>query len=311
MVRYVLWRLAQAVLVLFAVSVLAFAIVRLVPGDPALLILGPQNATPERVAELNHQLGLDQSLVDQYGDFIGGVFALDPGESIRSGRSVAELIVPRLGPSVLLLVYACLITALVVVPLGIIAAVRRNRPADHFIRLGGTISYAMPAFLTGLLLVLIFSVSLGLFPVEGYGEGFFGHIHSLTLPAITVALSIAPALMRTLRSGMIETLSQDFIEAARARGFSNRRVLVKHALTNSVLPTITVLGLSVGWLLSSAVIVEVVFSIPGLGTLLVSSVSDRDYPVIQGLIMIFATAVVLSSLVTDLVYRMIDPRIRL
>jgi peptide/nickel transport system permease protein len=311
MTRYMIGRLLQGVLVLLVISIVAFAVTRLIPGDPAVAILGPEHATPKAIAALHHQLGLDRPLVAQYLSFIGGAVHLDFGDSLRLRQPVSSVLWPSLWPSLLLVGYASLIAVFVTVPLGVLAATRRNRAADHAIRLGGTLSYATPPFLSGLVLVLIFSLQLGLLPVQGYGSGFAGHLQSLTLPAITIALWMAPPLIRTLRSGMLDALSRDFVESARARGLSGRRVLLKHALRNSVLPTLTVLGLSVGMLLSLSVVVENVFSIPGLGTLLVTSVGARDYPVIQGLIVVFATAVVICSLVTDLLYVVIDPRIRL
>ncbi len=310
MARYVIGRLLQGVLVLLAISVLAFAMTRLVPGDPALVILGAERATPQAIAEVHRQLGLDRPLVDQYLSFMWGALRLDFGDSLRSRQAVSSVLWPSLWPSLLLVLYATVLAVLAAVPLGVVAATRRNRAADHAIRFGGTLSYATPPFLCGLLLVLIFAVQLGWFPVQGYGSGVAGRLQSLTLPAVTVALWIAPQLVRTLRSGMLDTLGRDFIEAARARGLSGRRVLLKHALRNSLLPTITVLGLSVGVLLSWTVVVENVFSIPGLGSLLVTSVGDRDYPVIQGLVLVFAAVVVISNLITDLIYVVVDPRIR-
>lgn len=311
MARFLIGRALQGLLVLLAISVLAFAVTRLVPGDPAVIILGPQNATPRAIEIIHEQLGLDQPLASQYLSFVTGAAQLDFGSSLDSRQPVSDVLWPALGPSLLLMVYAIVLAVLVTVPLGVLAATRRNRPADHAIRLGGTLAYATPPFLTGLVLVLIFSLQLGWFPVQGYGVGFAGRLQSLTLPAVTIALWMTPPLIRTLRSSLLETLSRDFIEAARGRGLRGRRVLFKHALRNSALPTVTVLGLSIGALLSWMVVVENVFSIPGLGSLLVSSVSSRDYPVIQGLILVFATIVVLSSLVTDLMYMVLDPRIRL
>jgi ABC-type dipeptide/oligopeptide/nickel transport system permease component len=310
MATYVLKRLLQALLTLFAMSVFSFVLIRLVPGDPAQIILGAQRATPENVARLRHQLGLDESLIDQYWNFLTGVVQLDFGKSIRYRQSVSSLITPRLWPSLWLILYACVLATLVVGPLGVIAATQRNRVGDHAIRLFTTIGYAIPPFLSGLVLITIFSLQLGLFPVEGYGNDFAGHIQGLTLPAITVALFLAPLLLRTLRSELIATLSKEYIEAARARGLPNWRVLFRHALRNSLLPTLTVLGVAVGALLSINVIVENVFSIPGLGSLLTESVNTRDYPVIQALFLVFGATVVLASLITDLLYLAIDPRLR-
>jgi peptide/nickel transport system permease protein len=310
MARYLSSRLLQAIAILWVVSSLAFLLTRLVPGDPARVILGT-HATPASLATLHRELGLDRPLLAQYLHFIGSAVGFDFGTSISAGQPVAGVVLPRMWVSLWLVGYACAIALLVTLPLGLAAAVHRNRSADHLIRLASTLCYATPPFLLGLVLILVFSVTLHVFPVEGYGTGFTGHLRSLTLPAITVALGVMPMLLRTLRSGLLDTLGQDFIEAARARGLSARRVLWKHALRNSCLPALTVLGLSAGALLSWTLIVENVFSIPGLGSLLVTSVSNRDYPVIQALVVVFAGAVVLSSIVTDLLYSVVDPRIRL
>jgi peptide/nickel transport system permease protein len=310
MTRYVLGRLVQALLTLLVISTLAFALTRLVPGDPARIILGI-HATSANIASLRHELGLDKPLLEQYGSFLAGGVHLDFGESIHFRQPVASVLVPDLWPTLWLVLYACVISIVVIVPLALVAATNRNRLPDHVIRFASTLGYATPAFLIGLVLILIFSIGLGWLPVDGYGSGFVGHFRSLTLPAITVALAFAPFMLRTLRSGLIDTLGQEFVEAARARGLSRRRVLLKHTMRNSILPTLTILGLGVGALLSANVIVENVFSIPGLGTLLVSSVSVRDYPVIQALVVVFAAAVVLSNLLTDLLYVVVDPRIRL
>jgi peptide/nickel transport system permease protein len=311
MARYVLGRLLQALLTLLVISTLAFALTRLVPGDPARLILGPDHSTRANLALLHHELGLDGSLFSQYFHFLTGAAHLDFGESIHFHQPVSHALVPELWPSLWLVLYSCAISVLMVVPLALIAATHRNRVADHAIRFASTVGYAAPTFLIGLVLILVFSVNLGWLPVAGYGTGFMGHLRSLTLPALTIALSFAPFLLRTLRSGLLDTLGREFVEAARSRGLSARRVLMKHTMRNSILPTLTILGISVGALLSANVIVENVFSIPGLGTLLITSVNARDYPMIQALVVLFAAAVVISNLVTDLLYVVIDPRIRL
>jgi len=306
---YAIKRLGQAALTLLVISILSFILIRLVPGDPAQIILGKQ-ATPAALDQLHHQLGLDQPLLAQYWDFVSGAVRLDFGESIRHRQSVSSLIEPKLWPSLWIILYAYVLAIVATVPLGLMAATHRNRPIDHGVRLATTIGYATPPFLSGLVLIIVFSLELGLFPVEGYGSSFSEHLQSLTLPAITVALFVTPLLFRTLRSELIDTLGQEYIEAARARGLSGRRVLLKHAMRNSVLPTLTILGVVVGALLSIDVVVENVFSIPGLGSLLVESVSTRDYPVIQALFLVFATVVVLASLITDLLYLVVDPRLR-
>ena len=307
---YVLRRLLQAIPVLIGITLAAFLLIHLVPGDPAKIVLGAQ-ATPEAVATLNAQLGLDQPLLSQYVDFVSGAFTLDFGESITQQTGIGPLLSERIPVTAFLLLYSVVIAIVVAVPLAVVSALRRNRAADHGIRLFSMVTFAMPSFLLGLLLILIFSLNLGWLPTSGYGEGFVGHLRSLTLPALTVGLYLAPILLRTLRVGIIETLSAEYIEAARARGLSERRIILKHVLRNSLVSTVTILGLNIGFLLSGLVIIENVFALPGLGSLLVSSIVNRDYPTVQALALVFGVAVVAINLLTDLAYASLDPRVRL
>ena len=311
MTRVLLSRLGQALVTLFVISILAFAVPRLVPGDPALQVLGPLNATPENVARVRSAMGLDHSLVSQYLSFVSGALKFDFGSSLRTGEPVAPTMLTAMVPSLVIVLLSMLLSTLVTIPLGVFAAVKRNRAGDHAVRFLSVLAYASPAFLAGLLLVLIFSIRIPIFPVQGYGEGLAGHAQSLVLPVITVSLAITPLLVRTLRLALIQTLSQDFVEAARSRGLSGRRVLYKHALRVSLLPTVTLIGLGIGGALSFTVVIENVFSIPGLGTLLIQSVNNRDYTVIQALVVVFAGVTLLASLVTDMIYSVLDPRIRL
>ncbi|HVQ57360.1 MAG TPA: ABC transporter permease [Solirubrobacterales bacterium] len=310
MIAYVLRRFLQAIPVLFGITLAAFFLIQLVPGDPARIVLGAQ-ATPSAVATLNAQLGLDQPLFQQYLDFVTGALTLDFGESITQKTSIGPLLGERIPVTFFLLLYSVAIAIVVAVPLAVISALRRNRAADHGIRLFSMVTFAMPSFLLGLLLILAFSLNLGWLPTSGYGEGFVGHLRSLTLPAITVGLYLAPILLRTLRVGIIETLGAEYVEAARARGISERRVVLKHVLRNSLVSTVTVLGLNIGFLLSGLVIIENVFALPGLGSELVSSVVNRDYPTVQALALLFGVAVVAINLATDLLYAALDPRVRL
>jgi peptide/nickel transport system permease protein len=307
---YLFRRVLQAIPVLIGITLASFILIHLVPGDPARIVLGAR-ATPRAVATLNEQLGLDRSLPTQYLDFITGALTLDFGESITQHTGVGGLLTERVPVTFFLLLYSVAISILVAVPLAIASALRRNRATDHAIRLFTMFTFAMPSFLLGLLLILIFSLNLELLPTSGYGDGFVGHLRSLALPAITVGLYLAPILLRTLRVGIIETLGTEYIEAARARGLSERRILLKHVLRNSLVSTVTVLGLNIGFLLSGLVIVENVFALPGLGSELVSSIGSRDYPTIQALTLIFGVAVVAINLLTDMVYAVLDPRVRL
>jgi peptide/nickel transport system permease protein len=303
-------RLLEVIPVLIGITLVAFAVIHLVPGDPVRILLGPR-ATPGAVAALSSQLGLDKSLPSQYWDFVSGAVTLSFGESFRFRQPVSEVIGPRILPSLYLIVYSLVVALLIAVPLAIASARRRDGWPDQLVRLFTTTTFAMPSFWLGLLLVLIVGVNLGWLPTSGYGDTAFEHFKSLTLPAITVALWIAAPLLRSLRTSLIDNLDAEYTEATRARGLSERRVLLKHVMRNSVISTVTLLSLLVGVLLSGTVVVENVFSIPGLGSLLVGSVTARDYTVVQALTLLFGFTVVFVSLATDLLYAAIDPRVRL
>lgn len=307
---YISKRLLQAIPVLLVISLFAFSIIHLIPGDPVRVMLGSR-ATEEAVATLQAQLGLDKPLTAQYIEFVTRALRLDFGNSLFLRAPVGPIVVERARNSAGLLIYAVIVSLLIAVPLAMLAAVRRNRPPDHLVRIFTTITFAMPAFWTALLLVLVFSLRLKIFPTSGLRDGFPDRMLSLTLPAITVGFYLAPVLLRSLRASLTDTLSTDFIEAARARGLSERRVLFKHVLRNSLIVMITVLGVNIGFLISGAVVVENVFSIPGLGSLMVSSIIARDYPVVIALTLVFGVAVVFVNLLVDLSYAVLDPRIRL
>jgi peptide/nickel transport system permease protein len=303
-------RILRSIPVLLLVLLVSFLIIRLVPGDPITLMLGI-NASPESVATLKHELGLDASVGKQLATFLGQAPTLDFGTSIVKRDDVRSVIGSRILPSLYLIVLSVLVALILAFPLGILSAVKRNRLPDHSVRLLSMVAFAMPTFWLGLMLILLFSLKLGVLPSAGYGEGLVGILRSLALPAITLGLFLAPMLLRTLRSSLIEALALEYTEAARARGFSAARVVGKHALRNSLIPLVTVLSINIGFLLSYTVVVEYVFQIPGLGSLLVQSVLSRDYPVIQGLVLIFGVAVIVINLFSDVTYAIIDPRVRL
>jgi ABC-type dipeptide/oligopeptide/nickel transport system permease component len=309
-ISYMLRRLTQAIPVLIAVTLIAFSIIHLVPGDPARLMLGTR-ATDEAVAILRERLGLDEPLLKQYVNFVVDATQLDFGESLFLRTPIGPLIAARSKNSASLLIYSVVISLIIAVPLAILAAVKRNGLPDHLVRLFTTLTFAMPAFWTALLLVLFFSLRLKLFPTSGLGEGVVRYWISLTLPSITIGFYLAPVLLRSLRASLVETLSAEFVEAARARGLSEGRVLFRHVLRNSLIAMITVLGVNVGFLISGAVVIETVFSIPGLGSLMVDSLIARDYPVIVALTLVFGVAVLFVNLLVDLSYAVLDPRIRL
>jgi peptide/nickel transport system permease protein len=310
MTRFLIKRLVEMVPVVFGITLVSFVLIHLVPGDPVKLLLGPR-ATPANVASMRAQLDLNRSLPWQYWHFIEGAFTLSFGDSITYRTSVGSVVGSRVLPSLFLVFYGLVVGLLLAVPFAFLAALRRNRLADAAIRLGTTFAFAMPSFWLGLLLVIIFGLKLGWFPTSGYGNTMAEHAWSLTLPAVTIGLYVSPVMLRLLRSSIIDTLESEFVEATRARGIGEGRVLGRHVLRSSMTSTITVFGLFAGVLLSGDVVVENVFSIPGMGSLLVEAVSARDYPVIQAITLIFGLTVVGVSLLTDVAYAIMDPRVRL
>jgi len=302
-------RLAQSLPVLFIITLAAFSVIHLVPGDPARVMLGSR-ATDDAIVALREQLGLNKPLVTQYVDFVTNALRLEFGDSLFQRTSIGPLVAERAIHSLFLIIYAILISLLVAVPLALLSAVRRNRPADHIVRALTTLCFCMPSFWIALLLVLIFSIRLRLFPTSGLGDGVSGYIASLTLPAISIGLYLAPILLRSLRASLIQTLTAEYVEAARARGLSETRVLFKHVLRNSLISMITILGVNIGFLISGAVVIENVFSIPGLGSLMVASIISRDYPVIVALTLVFGIVVVVANFLVDTSYAILDPRIR-
>jgi peptide/nickel transport system permease protein len=309
MLRFLGLRLLHSVPVIVGITLAAFVLIHAVPGDPIRIMLGGK-ASQAHIDEVEHQLGIDRPLPRQYIDFVGGIPQGDLGESIILRRPVSSVVGERLGPSVFLLAYAALIAVIVALPLGIVSALRRNHITDHLIRLLTLIAFAMPAFWLGLILIRNLSLNLGAFPVAGYGEGFLDNLHHLTLPALTIGLFLAAMLVRSLRSSLVDVFAAEYIEAARARGLSESRVVLKHALRNSLIATITVLAVNLGWLISSAVVIEKVFDIPGLGHLLVESIYTRDFPTIQALTLVFGLLVIAINLLSDLAYALVDPRVR-
>jgi peptide/nickel transport system permease protein len=308
MLRFIAGRLAQMIPVLLGVSLVSFFAIHFVPGDP-IQIMTMGRATPETVAKLHAELGLDRPVWEQYAIFLTDALRGDFGRSIVQKAPISALIADGLVVSLYLLVYGAVLSILLAVPLAMWAAVRRDRLPDHGVRLIGMIGFAMPPFWIGLMLMVLFGLRLGWFPIRGFGEGALGHLYHMFLPALTMALFLAPVLIQSLRSAILDVLEADYIEVARAKGLSPRRILFKHVLRNAAIPVITVLAVNVGWLLSGSVIVEVVYTIHGLGAQLVRSVSFRDYPTVQGLALVFAAIVMGVNLLADIAYMLIDRRV--
>lgn len=296
------------VFVLFGVTVLTFSLIHLIPGDPAFILLGVR-ANEQNVAQLHHQLGLDQPLLLQYWHFVSGMVRGDFGQSLHYRQPVGILVWRRVPVSLFLAVYAMLLTALLTLPIGVWAATHRNKPSDHAIRIGFLFMLTTPSFWLGILLILLFSLKLHLFPVAGYGETFPDHLRYLFLPALTLALHLSAVLIRNLRSGIINLLDADFVRTARAKGLTNRRVLTAHVLRNALVATVSLFGLQFGDLIGGTVVIETVFAIPGLGQLLYASITARDYPVVETITVLTAFLVIVVNLLVDLSYSLLDPRV--
>lgn len=301
-------RLVQIVPVLFGIVLAVFLVVRLIPGDPARIMLGVY-ASDERLAALRTQLGLDRPIAAQFFSFLGDVAQGQLGTSLVFRRPVLEVIGERLPPTIALITFSVLLSVAICVPLAMLAATRQGRPPDQAIRGVTTLTLAMPSFWLGLNLLILFAVLFPIFPVSGYGRGFLDTLWHLFLPALTITLSLAPILIRTLRSSVIEALQAPHVAFARTKGLPHRRLMNRHVLRNGLMATVTILGVNIGWLLGGSVVIENVFSIPGLGDLVISSVSARDYPMIQGIALVFGLLVICINLITDIVYALLDPRV--
>jgi peptide/nickel transport system permease protein len=307
---YVLRRLLQAIPVVFGITVVTFFLLRLIPGDPAATLLG-NHATPQAIEALHQRWGLDKPIWVQFWMFLKQLAHGDTGPSTFYGVSTRSLIASRAVVTLVLVGMASLMAVVIAVPLAAYAAVRKDRPADHVIRMVPLVGLGMPSFWIGIVLILVFSVKLGWFPVGGWGETIPQHVYGLILPALTAALGIVPLLVRSLRAGMLEVLQADYVAVARAKGLREQRVLFVHVARNAFVPTLTLLGINIAFLMGATVVVERVFQLNGLGSLMLTSISNRDFPVVQGVTFVFALAVVVINLVTDLVAAATDPRIRL
>ncbi len=304
MLRFLIRRVLLTIPVVLGVATLVFSLIHLVPGDPAQAMLG-ESAAPADMAELRVKLGLDQPLVVQYGRFLRGLAVGDLGVSLRTSQPVAAAIGERMPATVELGVVAMILATVLAVPLGIVAAVRAGTLVDHTATTLALIGISMPNFWLGPLLAIVFSVTLGWLPVSGRGT-----LAHLVLPAVTLGAPLAAVIARMTRASVIEELREPYVLAARARGVSGPRAVLRHAFRNSLIPIVTVLGLQFGAVLTGAVITETIFAWPGVGRLLIQSIGFRDYPIVQGCILLIAVTYVSVNLVTDLLYGFLDPRIR-
>lgn len=309
MTGYVLRRLAYMIPVFLLISLFVFFMVRLIPGDPAAIMLG-QRASAENIANLRIRLRLDEPIWVQYGTFLGNMLRGDLGDSLRQQRPVMNILSERLPATIFLVAYAGVLSVLLSAPLATAAALKRGTWVDQVVRLYVLLALAMPAYWIGMMLLQFFAVKNHIFPVAGYGEGFFGHLVSLFLPALSLALAVSSILIRSLRNSIIETMSADYVRTARAKGLGGPSVFTWHVLRNSAMATATILAVNLAFMVGGTVIVESIFAIPGIGSLIVKAIFDRDYPIIQGVTLAVGIMVLFINLATDLSYAVLDPRIK-
>jgi peptide/nickel transport system permease protein len=310
--RFLIARLAATVPVLFVVSVAVFGLIHISPGDPAAIIAG-ELSTPEEVARIRERLGLDRPLLLQYGEWIGRVVGGDLGRSLFSTFAVRDLIAQRIEPTLMLALATMVWTLLFAVPLGILAAVHARRWIDRAVMGISVLGFSVPSFVIAYLLVYAFAATLGWFPVQGYqplARGLGPFLNHIALPSLTLGLVYTALIARMTRASLLEVLAQDYIRTANAKGLPPRKVVLVHALKVAAVPIVTTIGMGFALLIGGVVITERVFGIPGLGRLTVDAILRRDYPIIQGVLLVFAFSYVVVNLVVDVIYVLVDPRIR-
>lgn len=312
MLRYALKRLGSLVISLIVASLVVFACIEIIPGDPAAFMLGI-NAQPDTIAALRTELGLDQSLVQRYLRWAGGLLTGDFGTSYTYRTPIAEIIADRLLVSLPLAIYALTLTVIIAFPVGILAATKRGSITDITVMGATQLGVAIPNFWFAMLMVLLFAINLRWFSAGGFPgweKGFFPALKALTLPAVALALPQASILARVMRSSLLDTLSEDYIRTARAKGLSTKQALRRHALRNALIPVLTIIGLQFSFLLAGAIIIENVFYLPGLGRLVFQAISQRDLVVVESVVMILVFAVIMVNFAVDLAYAWVDPRLR-
>jgi peptide/nickel transport system permease protein len=312
MLGYIARRLASLIAVLLASSVLVFALLHLAPGDPATVLLGGRPATAQALKSIRDKYQLDKPLPVQYAAWVGRVVRGDLGESVAGRDTVAHVLGPRLGTTLLLTLYAMTLMVVIGIPIGILSGVYRSGFLDFAATFGSLAFASIPAYVMGLVLLVVFGVELSWFPTLGGGEGGIAdRLYHLTLPAIALAFASMALVSRVTRSAVIGELASEHVEAARIRGFSERRVVLKHAVRGALIPVLTVSGVVFGYLLAGAILVEYTFGINGIGSLLVSSVQSKDFTVVQAIALIVTAEFLILSLVVDLLYGVVDPRVKL
>lgn len=311
MLSYILRRLLMTAPVMLFVALFVFGLLDFAPGDPAALLAG-EDATPQDIANIRMALGLDEPFLTRFVHWSWNALHGDLGTSLFTGLPVSHMILQRLAPTFSLMVMTLLVSVTIAIPMGAFAAWRHNRWQDRGVMVLAVFSFSVPSFAVGYLLAWFFGLQLRWFPVQGYvpfSSGLWLSLHSLVLPALALGSVYVALITRITRATLLETLSQDYVRTARAKGVGNRNILFRHALKNAAVPIITIIGSGVALLISGTVVTETVFSIPGLGRLTVDAILRRDYPIIQGVILLFSVLYVLVNLLVDLLYRVFDPRI--
>lgn len=309
MLKYIVRRLLVALPTLFLTITLIFFGLRILPGDPATAMLG-DNATEAAVEALREQMGLNEPLWKQYFAYLGSLLQGDLGYSFISNASVSSQLFSVFPDTLKLTLVGIFFGCLIGMPLGIYSALRQNSKTDGFLRFISMIGVSIPPFLLGIYMILIFSLNLNLFPSNGTGQGFIDELYHLFLPALTIGLILSATIMRYTRSSMLDEINQDYIRTARAKGIPEKIVVYKHVLRNTLIPVITIIGVQMTGLLSGAVITEAIFSRPGLGSLALGAITTRDFPVLQGALILFSVAVIVVNLIVDISYSLINPKIR-
>ncbi|MCA9838391.1 MAG: ABC transporter permease [Trueperaceae bacterium] len=314
MIFYFLRQLFLAIPALFGVLIITFLLMRAVPGDVVTQLVGIDgNVSAERMEEMRRMFGLDLPLYEQFGQWIGAALQGDLGSSLRTGRPILLDLAMRFPVTLELTILSLMVALIIAIPLGVIAALYRGKLADSIISIFALLGLSIPGFFLGILLILLFSLKLNVLPPAGYiplQESLAQNLRHMILPAVSLGLVLAAAITRIVRSSMLEILGRDYIRTARAKGLAERSVTYRHALRNALIPVITVIGLQFGSLLGGAIIIEQVFSLPGVGRFALEGINLRDYPVVQGAVIVIAASFILVNLLVDLVYSLIDPRIR-
>ncbi len=310
--RYIIKRILIAIPVLIGISLIAFFTIRLVPGDTVTAMLGV-NYNQQQAEVLRHKYGLDQPLVVQYLKWVKNVLRGDLGQSFFTNEPVFQSIIARLPVTLELMFMSLLYSIFIAIPLGVIAAVFRNQPLDYGASFLGLLGVSIPNFWLGTLMILFFSLTLGWFPSGGFvslGDSLLGNLRHMLLPSIALGASVGAVVMRMTRSSMLEVLGKEYIEMARAKGVTQKLLILKHALKNALIPVVTVIGIQMGYLLGGSIVIEKVFSLPGVGQLALQAITNRDYALMQGAILFVATGFVVINLIVDIIYAFLNPQIR-